>query len=127
MRLLLDTHTLMWADHDPVHLLPAARAAIADPRNEVWFSVINIWEMVIKVGVGKLTPPVPPAVIAAKQVNNGLRMLDVTLAHVVDVGTLPPIHRDPFDRLLVSQARAEGLTLVSTDPLVAQYPVPVLW
>ena len=117
----------MWVDHEPVNLSPAARAAVADPRNDIWFSVVNIWEMVIKIGAGKLVMPNPPDAIAARQMANGMRLLDVTLPHVVDVGRLPPIHRDPFDRLLVSQARAEGLTLVTFDPLVAQYPVSVLW
>ncbi len=108
-------------------LSPAAHAAVADLRNEIWFSVVNVWEMVIKIGSGKLVMPNPPHAIAVRQIANRLRLLDVTLAHVLGVGMLPPVHRDPFDRLLVSQARAEGLTLVSSDPLVAQYPVPVLW
>jgi PIN domain nuclease of toxin-antitoxin system len=127
MKLLLDTHAFMWWDGDPGKLSAQALAAIRDPANEVWFSAVNIWEMVIKAQLSKITLRLPLADIVAKQQANGLRALGVTLAHVLPVEALPPIHKDPFDRLLAAQANAEGAELVTGDPVFAQYPVRVLW
>jgi PIN domain nuclease of toxin-antitoxin system len=102
-------------------------AALHDPANEVWFSVVNIWEMVIKAGLGKLTPRVALGQIAAEQQANGLRLLGVTLEHVIAVEELPPIHKDPFDRLLLAQARTEGMQLVSSDRNLPGYGTPIVW
>ena len=127
MRLLLDTHTFMWWDGDPGQLSAPALSAIRIPANEVWFSVVSAWEMIIKAQLNKLTFRIPVADIIAQQQANGLRILDVSLAHVLAVEVLPSIHKDPFDRLLAAQANAEGAELVTCDPVFAQYPVRVLW
>lgn len=104
-----------------------ALTAIRDPANEVWFSVVNIWEMVIKAQLKKLTLRLPIGDIVAQQLANGLRVLDVNVAHVLAVETLPNVHKDPFDRLLAAQTNAEGVKLVTNDPVFAQFPVPLLW
>ncbi|MBY0232394.1 MAG: type II toxin-antitoxin system VapC family toxin [Gemmataceae bacterium] len=127
MKLLLDTHTLIWADSDPGKLSAAAAAAIRDPANEVLISVASVWEMVIKAQIGKLALRLPLADIIAEQQANGMSILPATLPHVFAVETLPMHHRDPFDRLLVAQAMIEGAALVTTDPLLAPYPVTLFW
>jgi PIN domain nuclease of toxin-antitoxin system len=127
MRLLLDTHAFIWWDSDPGQLSAAALAALRNPANEVWVSAVSVWEMVIKAQLGKLSLRLPLADIVAQQQANGLRFLPVTLSHVLAVEGLPPIHKDPFDRLLVAQATVEGAELVSGDRVFAQYPVRVLW
>lgn len=127
MKLLLDTHAFIWWDSDPAQLSPAALAALRDPANEVWLSAASVWEMVIKAQLGNLTLQLPLADIVSQQQANGLLVLPVTLAHVLAVAGLPPIHKDPFDRVLVAQANGEGAELVSADQVVRQYSVRVLW
>jgi PIN domain nuclease of toxin-antitoxin system len=127
MKLLLDTHAFIWWDSDPAQLSAPALAALRDPANEVWLSVTSVWEMVIKAQLGKLALRLPLAVIVAQQQANGLQILPVTLAHSLAVEGLPAIHKDPFDRLLVAQANIEGADLVSTDQVIRQYSVRVLW
>jgi PIN domain nuclease of toxin-antitoxin system len=127
MKLLLDTHTFIWWDSDPSQLSPAALAALRDPANAVWFSVVNVWEMVIKSQLGKLPLRLPLSQIVAQQQANGLQGLEVTLAHTLAVEGLPSVHKDPFDRLLVAQANVEGMEFVTADPIFAHYPVRVLW
>ena len=127
MKLLLDTHAFIWWDSDPTQLSAQALAALRDPTNEVWLSVASVWEMVIKAQLGKLTLRLPLAEVVRQQQANGLRALPVTLAHVLAVEGLPPIHKDPFDRVLIAQASVEGAELVSADHVVRQYPVRVLW
>ena len=90
-------------------------------------SAVCVWELQIKSQLGKLTLRLPLPDIVAEQTKNGLIIVDVTLAHVLAVGSLPAVHKDPFDRLLVAQAITEGTTLVTADPVFAQYPVPTLW
>lgn len=127
MKLLLDTHAFIWWDSDPAQLSAPALAALRDPANEVWLSVAGVWEMVIKAQLGKLSLRLPLADIVTQQQANGLQILPVTLAHVLAVEGLPPVHKDPFDRVLIAQANVEGAELVSTDQTVRQYPVRVLW
>ncbi len=127
MRLLLDTHAFIWWDSDPAQLSAPALAALRDPANEVWLSVASVWEMVIKAQLGKLTLRLSLADIVKQQQANGLRVLPVDLAHALAVEGLPPIHKDPFDRVLIAQANIEGAELVSTDQVVRHYPVRVLW
>jgi len=127
MNLLLDTHVFIWWDSDPTQLSTPALAALRDPANEVWLSVASVWEMSIKTHLGKLTLRLPLADIIQQQQANAVRVLPVTLAHALAVETLPAIHKDPFDRLLIAQANVEGAELVSADPVVRQYPVRVLW
>lgn len=127
MRLLLDTHAFIWWDSDPTQLSATALTALRDPANSVWFSVVSIWEIVIKAQVGKLQLRLPLPDIVAQQQANGLQVLPVTLPHALAVEGLPPVHKDPFDRFLVAQAVTEGLALVSADQIFAQYPVRLLW
>ena len=127
MKLLLDTHAFIWWDGDPAKLSAAALAALRDPMNEVWLSVVSVWEMVIKAQLGKLTLRLPLVDIVNQQLANGLRLLPITLAHVLAVERLPLIHKDPFDRALIGQANVEGGELVSGDHAVRQYSVRVLW
>jgi PIN domain nuclease of toxin-antitoxin system len=127
VKLLLDTHTFIWWDCDPAQLSPAAAAALRDPANEVFLSVVSVWEIVIKAQLGKLTLRLPLGEVVAQQQANGIRVLEVSLAHVLGVESLPAAHKDPFDRLLAAQAIAEGMELVTADGIFAHYPVRVLW
>ena len=122
MRLLLDTHVLLWWLTD-AKLSPRAREALADPENKLFVSAATTWELVIKAGLGRLTLPEALTEVLAEQ---DLLPLPVTIAHSLAVRDLPPLHRDPFDRLLVAQAGYEGLTLVTRDEQVMAYDVPVL-
>ena len=127
MRLLLDTHVVLWALGDPDRLAPVARAAIADATVELAVSTATVWELAIKVGLGKLRLPgsvaqwFVPAVVEL-----GAQWLEVTAIEAAAVETLPTHHRDPFDRLLIVQALAGGWTLVTADAAFAGYGVPVL-
>lgn len=123
MRLLLDTHVLLWAlTDDPVLSVPA-RAAIVDGRNDVLVSAVSAWEITIKKALGRLRAPDDlPAQMAARR----LIPLDVTIAHALAVGQLPAHHADPFDRLLVAQARSDQLTLVTRDAHIRRYEVDTL-
>ena len=123
MKLLLDTHVLLWWLADDASLGEAAREAIATPENLVVISAASIWEMRIKQAIGKLDLPLHFDEVLAKQ---AFEPMAVTVAHAHAVEDLPLLHRDPFDRMLVAQARVEGLTLVSHDQLVLQYDVPTL-
>lgn len=127
MKLLLDTHTFIWWDSDPARLSAPVLATLRDPANEIWLSVASVWEIVIKTQLGKLTLRLPLGEIIRHQQANGLRILPVSLAHVMAVQELPAIHQDPFDRALVAQANTEGAELVSADQVIRQYPVRVRW
>jgi len=127
MKLLLDTHTFIWWDSDPVRLSTVALGAIRDPANSVWLSVVSIWEMVIKADLGKLTLRLPIADIVAHQLANGLQLMNAEVSHVFAVEGLPKAHKDPFDRLLVGQASVEAAHLVTVDPVFKPYPVRLIW
>ena len=119
-RLLLDTHVLLWALEDNQALSVDARQSIADTRNEVFVSAVSIWEMAIKRSLGKLRAPDN---LADTVQEAGFAALPITLAHAEQAGMLPPHHRDPFDRMLVAQALAEGLVVVTDDALISKYGV----
>jgi PIN domain nuclease of toxin-antitoxin system len=128
MRLLLDTHVFLWWDGDLQRLSPAARAAFDDRGNVLLLSVASVWEMQIKLQLGKLKLLIPLArIVEEQQRANGLEVLPVTLRHVLALEALPLVHKDPFDRLLLAQASAEEATLVSADSIFASYPVKLLW
>jgi len=128
MNLLLDTHAFIWWDSQSSSLSSKARAACTDPANELFLSLASVWEMQIKVQLGKLQLRAPLArIIEEQERTNRIGILQISIGHVFAVGKLPPLHRDPFDRLLVAQAIEEGARLVSNDPLISQYPVTVLW
>lgn len=124
MKLLLDTHVVLWATHDASRVSDAALQLLRDPRHEVLLSAAVTWEIAIKRALGKLQVR---AGLISELVRDGATALPVTVAHAEAVAHLPPHHRDPFDRLLVAQARAEGAILVSADPALRAYEVPVHW
>lgn len=122
MRLLLDTHVLIWwAEQRPIG--GEASQAIGDPANEGWVSAATIWEAEIKTALGKLAIG---GDLVSGALRNGFTELAVTFEHAVVAGRLPPHHGDPFDRMLVAQAQVESLTLVTRDPVFGKYDVPVL-
>jgi len=125
MKLLLDTHVLLWVVSQSRRLSPQGRQLIGDPNNELLFSVASIWEVAIKHGRGRADFQVDPRLLRRSLVDNGYRELEITGEHAVAVAGLPPLHKDPFDRILIAQSVTEGITLLTSDPLVAQYPAPV--
>lgn len=127
MKVLLDTHTFLWWDNEPSKLSAPAFAVIQDPANVILLSVVSVWEILIKTQLGKLRCTPPLAAVVSHQQANGLTTLSVTLDHVLALETLPQVHKDPFDRLLVAQATIEGAVLLSKDTIFGQYPVQVVW
>lgn len=128
MRLLLDTHAWLWAVSAPDKLSDAARRAIAGADTTVLVSAASVWEMSIKIGLGRLDlGPDPAATIEAAIASLRATELPVERRHALRVMTLPAHHRDPFDRLLVAQALEEGATLVTADAALRAYPAPLLW
>jgi PIN domain nuclease of toxin-antitoxin system len=125
VKLLLDTHLLLWAAGDPDRLPAAARALIGDEDNEPLFSAASLWEIAIKGGLGREDFSVDARLLRRGLIDNGYGELPVVSEHAVAIAGLPPIHRDPFDRLLVAQATAEGITLLTSDEVVGQYPGPI--
>lgn len=127
MRLLLDTHVFLWYITADPRLPATFRAAIQDPANDVFLSVASVWEAVIKHALGKLPLPDPPAEYLPRQrIAHGIVPLPVDEGAMPHLAVLPPLHRDPFDRILVAQALQHGLMIATVDPLVAAYPVPLL-
>lgn len=128
MRVLLDTHTFLWWASGGSELSDRARELIADDRNDVVFSVVVAWEIVIKATLGRLSIPEPPDMYIPTRLRSfGFSVLPVHLRHVLGLSGLPDLHRDPFDRLLVAQARSEEIPIVTRDERVRAYPVEVLW
>ena len=125
MTLLLDTHLLVWSAVDAPMLPLAARRLLHEPESELLFSAASIWEVAIKHGLRRPDFPLDPRVLRRGLLEVGYTELPVTGAHAAAVDLLPPIHRDPFDRLLVAQAQVEGLTLLTADEVVARYPGPI--
>ena len=120
MRLLLDTHVLIWALEVNPQIGPVARAELGNPDNDIYVSAVTVWEIAIKRALGKLDAP--PGVVALIQAS-GFIGLPVSLAHAEGVADLPRHHGDPFDRLLIAQARAEGLIIVTSDRQIPAYDV----
>lgn len=125
MKLLLDTHLLLWAAQGVEQLPLDAHALMSDPENELLFSVASLWEIVIKNGLGRKDFKVDPRLLRRCLLDNDYHELPILSEHAVAIGTLPPIHKDPFDRILVAQAMVEGITLLTADGQVAKYPGPV--
>ncbi|MBZ9994084.1 type II toxin-antitoxin system VapC family toxin [Mesorhizobium sp. BH1-1-4] len=125
MKLLLDTHLLLWAAGEPDQLPLAAMAGIENPDNDLVFSAVSLWEVAIKRGLGRADFTVDPRLLRRGLLDNGYHELTITSEHAVAVDGLPPIHRDPFDRILIAQSIVESITLLTVDDLVAQYPAPV--
>jgi len=121
LNLLLDTHLLLWAASEPQRLSAKARALLLDPSNQLVFSSASLWEITIKNGLERSDFNVDPRRLWRMSLVNGYRELSVTSEHTVAVNDLPPLHKDPFDRILVAQARADGLILLTADKIVAKY------
>ena len=125
MKLLLDTHLLLWAAGAPERLSAAARKQLNDPNNELMFSAASLWEIAIKNSLGRDDFRIEPRVFRRGLLDNGYSELPVTSEHAVNVDSLPPIHKDPFDRILIAQALVEGITLLTVDAQLARYGGPV--
>jgi PIN domain nuclease of toxin-antitoxin system len=125
MRLLLDTQLLLWAAGDPAKLSTEARQLIEDPDNQLIYSPVSLWEIALKQTLGRRDLRVDIRILRRGMLDNGYLELPITGAHAIAMESLPPLHADPFDRMLVAQARAEGAALLTADPLVAQYHEPV--
>ncbi len=125
MKLLLDTHLLLWAAGNPDRLPAAARRLLDDLQNELIFSSASLWEVAIKHGLGRGDFRVDARLLRRGLLDNGYGELPITSEHAVALDSLPSIHRDPFDRILIAQSMVEGVTLLTADPLVAQYPAPI--
>jgi PIN domain nuclease of toxin-antitoxin system len=125
MKFLLDTHLLLWAAGEPRRLSKQARALIDNPDNDLLFSAASLWEVAIKRGLGREDFKVDARLLRRGLLDNGYGELPIISDHLVAIDSLPPIHKDPFDRILVAQATVEGVTLLTIDTVVSQYPGPI--
>ncbi|MCU0623416.1 MAG: type II toxin-antitoxin system VapC family toxin [Gemmatimonadaceae bacterium] len=125
MKLLLDTQILLWASAQPGRLKPGTRRMLGDTEHTLLFSAASLWEIAIKASLGREDFNADPRVLRRALLDNGYVELAISGAHAAAVLDLPPIHRDPFDRLLVAQAQVEGITLITADAIVARYPGPI--
>lgn len=125
MKLLLDTQILLWAAGQPERLSAAARRLLNNPRHELLFSAASLWEIAIKRTLGRKDFRVEPRLLRRGLLDNGYAELPVTGQHAVNIDSLPPLHKDPFDRLLLAQALSEGITLLTADAQLARYRGPV--
>ncbi len=127
MKVLLDTHTFLWFLGGDSELSERARALIENPECEKYISIASFWEVAIKNSLGKLTLDVPFARLKTEIVKNNFQILPITFEDTLHLNTLPFHHRDPFDRIIISQAKKNGLTLVSRDSHFSLYDVRLLW
>ncbi len=127
MKLLLDTQILLWwaAGHSG-KLSPAAREVLQDPKNELLFSAASLWEVTIKFGLGRSDFLVDPRVLRQGLLDNGYIELAISSLHAISVAGLPALHKDPFDRILLAQAISEGITLMTADTKLGEYPGPLM-
>lgn len=124
MRLLLDTHAFLWWMEDSPEIGGAARTAIGDPDNDILISTASLWEITIKRALGKLAFPANLERVLREE---GFAILPITFPHLRQLGALPFLHRDPFDRMLIAQARAEGIRIATRDAKFAPYGVAAIW
>lgn len=127
MKYLLDTHTFLWWHDRPELLSPNILEICQNFDNQVWFSLASVWEIQIKQQINKLTLDMPLADILTLQQQNGLKLLPITVSHILELQNLPLHHKDPFDRLLIAQARVENAVLLSKDAKIEPYPITTLW
>lgn len=128
MNLLLDSHTFVWTHEEPQKLSQKVAAEIKNSANDLFLSVASVWELQIKIQIGKFKfKDTLENIIAAQQLINGIQILPINLSHALYLENLPLHHKDPFDRLPISQAIVENLTLVSADPKFSAYQVNLLW
>ena len=121
MKYLLDTHVLLWAAGQPERLSESVHAVLQDRQNQLYFSSVSIWEIVIKRGLGRNDFVVDPRLLRYGSINNGYAELAMTSEHALTLATLPGIHKDPFDRILVAQAMTEQMKLITADTILAKY------
>jgi PIN domain nuclease of toxin-antitoxin system len=121
MRLLLDTHVLLWTVTDDDRLSKQARELIQDPQNELLFSVVNIWETAIKHHLGRQSFLFEPRSVRRSLLEHGFREIGITSEHAIAAGELPRLHRDPFDRLLIAQGAVEDAVLLTSDATITRY------
>jgi PIN domain nuclease of toxin-antitoxin system len=122
VNLLLDTHLLLWASSQPEKLSEQTRRSLNDPGNALVFSVASIWEVAIKQSLNRRDFRADARLLRRGLLDNGYEELPVTGAHAVAIDTLPPLHNDPFDRILIAQAQVEGIVLLTADERLAKYP-----
>jgi PIN domain nuclease of toxin-antitoxin system len=128
MKLLLDTNVFIWLNDAPHRVRDRVMTVIANPDNDLLLSLTSIWEMQIKIQLGKLElSDSLPDILKTQQVENNIQILTINLNHIWSLENLPNHHRDPFDRLLIAQAQTEGMTLVSADGVFEMYDVDLLW
>ena len=128
MRLLLDTCSFLWIVTGDASLSPSARRLFSDPSNDVFLSSASAWEIALKHSIGKLPLPRPPQeLIPDERQRHGVQSLPLDEAAAIFSAKLPDLHKDPFDRMLICQAITGSLTLLTPDPLIAQYPVATVW
>lgn len=125
MKLLLDTHLLLWVASDSGRLSQDTRALINAQENELFFSAASLWEIAIKHSLGREDFQADARLLRRGLLDNGYSELPIGSEHAVSIDSLPPIHKDPFDRILIAQAMVEGITLLTADSLVASYPGPI--
>jgi len=124
MKLLLDTHILLWS---AANILPAnAEKYIRDETNQLYFSPASIWEIVIKMGLKRADFRVDPYILYSGLLDNGYDEITITTKHTLTVSTLPDIHKDPFDRIMLAQAISEGIPLLTSDAALSDYPAPII-
>lgn len=122
MKFLLDTHLLLWAAGQPERLPKPARKLIENPDNELYFSAASIWEIAIKSSLGREDFKADSRLVRRGLIDNGYREISISSEHAAGVQALPPVHKDPFDRLLIAQSISEGMPLLTVDPVLSQYP-----
>jgi PIN domain nuclease of toxin-antitoxin system len=128
MKLLLDTHTLLWFIGNDSQLSAAARGNIEDPAHEVFVSVASLWEIALKLSLEKLKLPLPFGAVFPRQLQvNGFELLPISCLQLNQLAALPFHHRDPFDRLLIAQSLADGMTIVTRDTAFSRYPAKIMW
>lgn len=125
MKLLLDTHLLLWATEDSPKLPAQAKSLIGNPANELVFSAVSIWEIAIKNAKGVERFDAAPNLVREVLLASGYAELAISGKHAIAVGYLESLHKDPFDRLLIAQAMVEGITLLTSDAMVARYSGPI--
>ncbi|HLM39476.1 MAG TPA: type II toxin-antitoxin system VapC family toxin [Microvirga sp.] len=125
MKVLLDTHLLLWAAGGSNQLSTAARSWLEDPQNELVFSPASLWEVSIKRSLGRADFHVDQRLLRRGLLDNGYHELPITSVHTVEVDALPALHKDPFDRILIAQSIVEGMMLLTSDAIVARYPGPI--
>jgi PIN domain nuclease of toxin-antitoxin system len=128
MNLLLDTHTFLWWIADDKRLSDIAKNYIENQENEIYFSAASAWEILIKTQLSKLQLPGAPESFVSEQLSrNNFKTLSIRVSHALQLSSMPALHRDPFDRILVAQSMVEHLPILTADSLIAQYQIETIW